>query len=163
MFRGARGSGRGGCLMKAVSLLCVLLGACAAIGIAQESVKRSGEEGRIIALESAWDQAEQNKDATALANLLSDNLVYVDYDGSLSNKQQFLASVKSTSISSEQINNEGVTVRLYNNVAVSTGIYRDKGVENGKPFQRRGRFTNVWINQNGAWQCIASQSTLIVH
>ncbi len=149
--------------MKAVASLCVLLVACAAIGIAQGPQKPSGEEGRIIALESAWDQAEQNKDATALANLLSDNLVYVDYDGSLSNKQQFLASVKSANVSSEQINNEGVTVRLYNNVAVSTGIYRDKGVENGKPFQRRGRFTNVWINQNGAWQCIASQSTLIAH
>src|SRR5258708_21839267 len=112
--------------MKAMAALCVFVSAWAAMGSGQESVKPSGEEGRIIALESAWDQAEQNKDATALANLLSDNLVYVDYDGSLSNKQQFLASVKSTSVSSEQINNEGVTVRLYNNVAVSTGIYRDK-------------------------------------
>ena len=150
--------------MKAVALLCVFFSACAAIGIAQESVKPSGEEGRIIALESAWDQAEQNKDATALAGLLADNLVYVDYDGSLSNKQQFLKSIKSGGISSEQINNEGLTVRLYsNNVAVSTGIYRDKGLEKGKPFQRRGRFTNVWIKQGGTWQCIASQSTLIAH
>ena len=150
--------------MKAVASLCVLLGAWAAIGIAQESVKRSGEEGRIIALESAWDQAEQNKDAAALAGLLADRLVYVDYDGSLSNKQQLLESVKSAEVTSEQINNEGVKVQMYNdNVAVSTGIYRDKGVEKGKPFQRRGRFTNVWIKQNGAWQCIASQSTLIAH
>jgi len=150
--------------MKAAAAICVLVSAWAAIGVGQESVKPSGEEGRIIALESAWDQAEKNKDATALAGLLADNLVYVDYDGSLRNKQQFLASIKSASVSSEQINNEGVTVRLYNNnVAVSTGIYRDKGVENGKPFQRRGRFTNVWINQNGTWQCIASQSTLIAH
>jgi len=150
--------------MKAAAAICVLVSAWAAIGVGQESVKPSGEEGRIIALESAWDQAEKNRDATALAGLLADNLVYVDYDGSLRNKQQFLASIKSASVSSEQINNEGVTVRLYNNnVAVSTGIYRDKGVENGKPFQRRGRFTNVWINQNGTWQCIASQSTLIAH
>ena len=150
--------------MKVVAALCVFVVALAMMGIAQERAKPSGEEGRIIALESAWDQAEQNKDATALANLLADNLVYVDYDGSLSNKQQFLARIKSASVSSEQINNEGVTVRLYkDNVAVSTGIYRDKGVENGKPYQRRGRFTNVWINQNGAWQCIASQSTLIAH
>ena len=150
--------------MRAVAAICVLVSAWAAIGVGQESVKPSGEEGRIIALESAWDQAEKNKDAMALAGLLADNLVYVDYDGSLRNKQQFLASIKSASVSSEQINNEGVTVRLYNNnVAVSTGIYRDKGVENGKPFQRRGRFTNVWIKQNGAWQCIASQSTLIAH
>src|SRR5216683_6814876 len=110
--------------MKAVALLCVFFSACAAIGIAQESVKPSGEEGRIIALESAWDQAEQNKDATALTGLLADNLVYVDYDGSVSNKQEFLDSVKSGNVTSEQINNEGVSVRLYSNnsVAVSTGI-----------------------------------------
>jgi len=88
----------------------------------------------------------------------------VDYDGTLSNKQQLLESIKSAAVTSEQINNEGVKVQLYNdNVAVSTGIYRDKGVEKGKPFQRRGRFTNVWIKQKGAWQCIASQSTLIAH
>jgi ketosteroid isomerase-like protein len=133
-------------------------------GTAQQPAKPSGEEGRIIALESAWDQAEQNKDTNALSSLLADGLVYVDYDGSLSNKQEFLASVRSADVTSEQINNEGVTVHLYNNnVAVSTGIYRDKGIEKGKAFQHRGRFTNVWINQNGGWQCIASQSTLIVH
>jgi len=76
---------------------------------------------------SAWDQAEQNKDAAALAGLLADKLVYVDYDGTLSNKQQLLESIKSAAVSSEQINNEGVKVQLYNdNVAVSTGIYRTR-------------------------------------
>ena len=150
--------------MKAVTVsLLVLLGVCAVLGAARQTTRPSGEEGRIIALESAWDQAEQNKDAAALANLLADNIVYVDYDGSISTKQQFLAEVKSADMTGEQINNEGVTVRLYGNVAVSTGIYRDKGMEKGKPFSRRGRFTNVWMNQNGKWECIASQSTLITH
>lgn len=149
--------------MKAVISLCVLLGACAVFGAVRQAAKPNGEEGRIIALESAWDQAEQNKDAAAIANLLADNIVYVDYDGSISNKQQFLAEVKSADVTGEQINNEGVTVHLYGNVAVSTGIYRDKGMEKGKPFSRRGRFTNVWLNQNGKWECIASQSTLIIH
>ena len=150
--------------MKAVISLFAVLCVCAALGTAQQPVKTSGEEGRIIALESAWDQAEQNKDSSALANLLADNLVYVDYDGSISTKQQFLAQVKTADVAGEQINNEGVTVHLYaNNVAVSTGIYRDKGIEKGKPFSRRGRFTNVWLHQNGKWECIASQSTLIAH
>src|SRR5438067_1085812 len=148
--------------MKAVVSLFVLLGACAALGAARQTTRPNGEEGRIIALESAWDQAEQNKDGNALANLLAENLVYVDYDGSISTKQQFLASVKSGDIAGEQINNEGVTVHLYGNgVTVSTGIYRDKGIQKGKPFSRRGRFTNVWLDQNGRWECIASQSTLI--
>ena len=150
--------------MKAVYSMFALLGVFAVLGTARQQPKPNGEEGRIIALESAWDQAEHNKDVNALANLLADNIVYVDYDGSISTKQQFLADVKSADITGEQINNEGVTVRLYgNNVAVSTGIYRDKGMEKGKPFLRRGRFTNVWLNQNGKWVCIASQSTLITH
>lgn len=149
--------------MKAAVSLCAVLCVCAVFGMAQQRAKPSGEEGRIIALESAWDQAEQNKDAAAVASLLADDLVYVDYDGSISTKEQFLADIRSADITGEQINNEGVTVHLYNNVAVSTGIYRDKGIERGKPFQRRGRFTNVWLNRNGKWECIASQSTLIAH
>lgn len=150
--------------MKAVISFCVLLGVSAVLGAARQATRPNGEEGRIIALESAWDQAEQNKDAAALANLLADSIVYVDYDGSISTKQQFLADVKSPDVTGEQINNEGVIVHLYgNNVAVSTGIYRDKGMEKGKPFSRRGRFTNVWLNHNGKWECIASQSTLITH
>lgn len=148
--------------MKAVASALAVLCLSTILGEAQQPTKPSGEEGRIIALESAWDQAEQNKDANALENLLADNLVYVDYDGSISTKRQFLASVRSTGVVGEQINNEGVTVRLYGtSVAVSTGVYRDKGVEKGNPFSRRGRFTNVWLNQNGRWECIASQSTLI--
>lgn len=150
--------------MKVVISLLAMLGIGAVLGAARQTTRPNGEEGRIIALESAWNQAEQNKDANALANLLSENLVYVDYDGSVSTKQQFLAQVKNTDITGEQIINEGLTVHMFNNnVAVSTGVYRDKGLEKGKPFQRRGRFTDVWLNQNGKWECIASQSTLIEH
>ena len=150
--------------MRVVISLLAMLGIGAVLGAARQTTRPNGEEGRIIALESAWNQAEQNKDANALANLLSENLVYVDYDGSVSTKQQFLAQVKNTDITGEQIINEGLTVHMFNNnVAVSTGVYRDKGLEKGKPFQRRGRFTDVWLNQNGKWECIASQSTLIEH
>jgi len=61
---------------------------------------------------------------------LAENLVSVDYDRSISTKQEFLASVKRTDIAGEQINNEGVTGHLYgNDGAVSTGIYRGKGIQ----------------------------------
>ncbi len=26
----------------------------------------------------------------------------------------------------------------------------------GKPFERRGRFTDTWINLSGQWRCVAS-------
>src|SRR2546427_10049299 len=104
--------------MKAVAAICVLVSAWAAMGIAQEPVKPSGEEGRIIALESAWDQAEQNKDATALAGLPADNLGYVDYGGNLSDNEQLLEGVKSAAVPSEQTHNEGGTDKLVNEQVV---------------------------------------------
>lgn len=136
---------------------------CAVLSIAQDSSRQTNEEGHLRALESAWNHAEQSKDAAALNQLLAESLVYVDYDGTLLNKKEFLESTLHNSIEQEQINNDGMTVHMYGNAAVVTGMYRDKGIEKGKSFLRRGRFTDTWINQNGTWQCVASQSTLILH
>jgi len=132
------------------------------IFVAAQNVSRpDAEEGHLLALESAWNHAEQSKDARALDQLLADTLVYVDYDGTLMNKAQYLDSTMKSDIRDEQINNDGMTVRVYGNAAVVNGAYRDKGVQKGKAFSRRGRFTDTWIRQNGTWQCVASQSTLI--
>jgi len=53
------------------------------------------------------------------------------------------------------------SVQVYGNAAVVTGTFRVKGTENGKPYVRRERFTDMWIKINEAWQCVASQTTLI--
>jgi len=146
--------------MRPMLAAFVLFGLSAVLLFAQDQPKNN-EEGHLLALESAWNHAEQSKDAAALKQLISDSFEYVDYDGTLMNKKEFLASILSNSVQGEQINNDGMTVHIYGNAAVVNGIYRDRGLENGKPFSRRGRFTDTWIYQNGAWQCVASQSTLI--
>jgi ketosteroid isomerase-like protein len=146
--------------MRLLLAASVLLGISAVLVFAQDQSK-TDEEGHLLALESAWNHAEQSKDAAALKQLVGDTFAYVDYDGTLMNKREFLASILSNNVQGEQINNDGMTVHVYGNAAVVNGIYRDRGMENGKPFSRRGRFTDTWIYQNGAWQCVASQSTLI--
>jgi ketosteroid isomerase-like protein len=129
----------------------------------QELEQQDGERTKILALENAWNQAEKNKDAKALDGLLASTLVYVDYDGTTMDKAKFMASVKAPSLHPEQIVNESMTAYMYGSSAVVTGIYREKGVRGGKPYSRRGRFTDTWVNQSGTWVCAASQSTLISH
>ncbi len=148
--------------MKELFSLWVLLFATLFV-VGQTVSPQSDDEGRILALETAWNHAEQTKDAAALDQLLAPTLVYVDYDGTIMNKGQFLASVKAESLEPDQITNETMTVHIYSGAAVVTGIYREKGSLKGKPYSRRGRFTDTWISQNGSWQCVASQSTLISH
>jgi len=139
---------------------CMVM-AAGILGAGQEKPRLTDEEGRILALETAWNHAEQSKDVAALDQLLASSLVYVDYDGSLQNKAQFLATTKSESLHPEQITNDEMTAHVYGDAAVVTGVYREKGISKGKSYSRRGRFTDTWVKEKGTWLCVASQSTLM--
>jgi ketosteroid isomerase-like protein len=147
--------------MRTMIATCLLIAATSILGAGQEKPRLTDDEGRILALETAWNHAEQNKDVAGLDQLLASTLVYTDYDGSLQNKAQYLAEAKSESLHPEQITNDEMTAHVYGDAAVVTGIYREKGISKGKPYSRRGRFTDTWVKENGAWQCVASQSTLM--
>jgi len=149
--------------MKSAFLACLVLCIAWPLHSGQDRTNAGPDESKILALESAWNLAEENKDINALDQLLADSLAYTDFDGSFMNKAQFLTAVKNGTPNSDQITNDDVVVHLYGNSAIVTGGYREKGIVKGKPVLRRGRFTDSWVNQNGTWLCVASQSTLISH
>jgi ketosteroid isomerase-like protein len=146
---------------RAAIYVCALLLASTLLVFAQSNAPKNDEEGTILALENAWNLAEAHKDGNALDQLLADNLVYTDIDGSFMNKAQFIKSAKESTVQGMSLNNEGVKVQFYGDAAVVSGLYRERGSEKGKPYARSGRFTDVWIKQNATWLCVASQSTLI--
>jgi ketosteroid isomerase-like protein len=150
--------------VKMWKLLSVSLLLLAALGLpGQGSVQPDPEQDRILSLENAWNQAVQQKDAHALEMLLAPDLVYVEYDGTLMNKAEYLASVRSPSLHPVRIVNESTNVRLYGAVAVVNGVCRENGVKNGKPYTLHERFTDTWIRRGDNWMCVASESTLIPH
>ena len=140
---------------------CILLVAiCLPIAAQRENV--AGDEStRVLSLENAWNQAEVKHDARALSLLLAETFEFIDDDGHFMNKSQWLAHIRNGVDHYEQLGNSGMAVHLYGNVAVATGIYQDKIREKGKVVSRSGRFTDIWIKQNGEWKCVASQATLI--
>jgi ketosteroid isomerase-like protein len=121
------------------------------------------EQARILTLESAWNQAVQQKDASALKMLLAPDLIYVEYDGTLMSRAQYLASMQSPSLQPVRIVNESTNVRLYGAVAVVNGVCREDSTKNGKPYTFRERFTDTWVRRGDNWVCVASESTLIAH
>src|SRR5271156_2884211 len=140
-----------------LGLLLVLAGAL----VGAQKTPVSAEESKILALENAWNVAEEGKNIAALDQMLAATFVYTEFDGTFSDKPQFLKGIKSSAITSDQIINQNVSVNFYGDTAVVTGIFKEKGVEDGKAFARHGRFTDTWVNQNGLWLCVASQATLI--
>ncbi len=146
-------------MWKSVPILVLLLATpCLA---AQNSSPPDPEQSRIFSLENAWNQALRQKDGSALKMLLAPDLVYVDYDGSVSNKAQYLAGVQEASLHPVHVVSESMSVHFYGGVAVVSGLCRENGVRNGKAYSVRVRFTDTWIRRNESWVCVASQSTLI--
>ena len=146
-------------MRRAFAILAFLI-AVAAINVFAQS-GTSDEGGRVLALETAWGHAIELKDTKALDQMLGNTFVGVEIDGSVSNKAEFLASIKDPSYQPSQAVNEQISVQVYGNAAVVTGIFRVKGMEKGKPYVHRERFIDTWIKQNQAWQCVASSATLI--
>ncbi|MGB8583179.1 MAG: nuclear transport factor 2 family protein [Candidatus Sulfotelmatobacter sp.] len=147
--------------MKNIALVFILLCSMAQSAKAQDSGE-AGARSNVLALEHAWDQALERGDVKALSAIFDDSLIYVDYDGAVLTKAGYLARVKGNSTHMQQVVAEGMSVQLFGSTAVVVGTYRVKGMEKGKPYLRRGRFTDIWVRSGGNWMCVAAASTPIV-
>jgi ketosteroid isomerase-like protein len=147
--------------MRKILTLLLAITALGFAGLMQGRPRAADDETQLIQLERSWNQAEMGRDASAITSLFDDSLIYVDYDGSLMNKAQYLRSVADPTSKPDHMYDEGMKVHVYGGAGVVTGVYRETGITKGKAYARRARFTDTWIKQDGQWKCVASQSTLI--
>jgi ketosteroid isomerase-like protein len=124
---------------------------------------QQAEESRVSGLEHSWDQAVRLHDSKALGALMASELIYIAQDGAVMNKASYMETVKSSREHFAHVTTESMQVRIYGRSAIATGIYLESGTNNGKSFTRKERFIDTWVNRDGSWVCIASQSTLITH
>jgi ketosteroid isomerase-like protein len=148
--------------MKIFRFLVILLCAALAPAAAQNS-DDSAVRSKILALEHAWDQAQERGDVKALSAIFDNALIYVDYDGKLLTKAEYLARVNANHTHMQQIVAEEMSVQVFGSTAIVVGTYRVKGVENGKPYLHSGRFTDTWVLRGTNWICIAAEATPVLH
>jgi ketosteroid isomerase-like protein len=147
--------------MKTFSVALLALIAMSAVLFAQDKSSATNDEIQITQLERAWNQAEARHDAAAVTNIVADTLSYIDFDGSIMNKAEYIKDVTGTAYQADHLYDEGLKVVVYGNAAVVTGVYRETGNTKGKNYVHRVRYTDTWIRRAGVWQCVASQNTLI--
>ena len=109
--------------------------------------------------DTAWNQLRLHGDATALAPLLADDWLLTHSDGRTQHKADYLQELATRQRRNTRIDNEDVQVRRYGDSAVITGTSVQAAVSDGKPWQGRFRFTRVWVQRDGRWQMVASQSS----
>jgi ketosteroid isomerase-like protein len=137
---------------------CLLLALGAVAAVAQQADPR---ESKLLILERMWNEAQVNRDSSALDALVSSRFVNTEWDGEVSDKQKFLADIKDPLFKPSLANIQDVKMNFFGDTAVITGTYHVQGAYHGKPYDHVGRFTDTWILDTGKWQCVASHTSLI--
>lgn len=119
-------------------------------------------EEELLKLEKEFARAIVKNDAEAIGQFLADDWVIIDADGGIIDKARFLGVVESGALTHEMMESDDVEVRIYGDSAVVSGLTRTKGKFMGQDFSTHERATDVFVMQNGRWQCVFSQLTRFI-
>lgn len=82
--------------------------------------------------------------------------------GGVSNKKQSMDSLRADKTVFDDLSISDLNIRIDRNTAIITGIGRAKGKDSeGRPFDMKARFTDVYIKRDGRWQAWSSSGTPI--
>ena len=114
-------------------------------------------------MEMDWGTAEVKRDANWFErNFAADYSGISSTTGKISSKTEEIDGYKNGKSVTEYAVPSDMNIRIEGNSAYVTGIYHTKGRdEKGQPFDRRIRYTDVYVKRDGRWQVWASQGTEI--
>jgi ketosteroid isomerase-like protein len=139
------------------SLLTIIVIAMLVPFVGQNRSSEMQEE--IMKLEDEFGQAMIKNDADAIGRFLADDWIIIDPDGGTIDRSRFLDVIKSGALSHETMNSEDARVRIYGDTAMVTALTTTKGKYMGQEFTTQERATDVFVKQNGRWQCVLTQLT----
>ena len=148
--------------MKSYLTLCGLIIAALAIGPSAASAQRvKSDQDTLIELEQMWDAAFHNHDPKFIQTLLADEFVVTYGDGSRGDKAKELSLALDFSQQVDSSELDEFIVKVYGNTAVVWFTQHLVGPVKGKPVAVSYRYVDVWVNREGKWKCVASQSTRV--
>jgi hypothetical protein len=152
--------------MKTLFVVSILLATSVlAFGQAQKPDAATTEQ-TVTQLERDWSQVglkKENlaKDLKTLDRILADDWVGLDFQGTANTKAQSIANLKTGSATTQSFELGPMKVRVFGSTAVVTGSDTEKSMYKGKDSSGKYVWTDVFVNRNGRWQAVASESTRV--
>ena len=114
----------------------------------------------ITQLEEKRRLASLNGDLNALSEILAPEFYEIGRMGIFRTRDQNLNERKKGILKFDSLSFDSLEVKVFNDVAIATGIVYGKGIYNNQPFQQpRIRYSRVYFYRNGKWQIIFGQNT----
>ena len=159
--------------LRAIGLLSLvaLVAACApaaeqpaaVIDAPRSDQERAEIEERLFQLENEWMDVHFSGDTSALDRILADDLVYTLHTGEVVGKERYIELSANDPLTWESMDVTDMSAHWYGDDVVlviggSTNKVRDA---EGNEVHSSGRFTNVFVERDGQWQCVIGHLTVI--
>ena len=112
-------------------------------------------------LERDWVEALQRNDAAFVDSVLAPEFVSTYGDGSRGDRVRELQLVKEFNQQVDRWSVGEFTVKVFRDTAVVWFTQRMVGPVQGKPTEIVTRYMDVFVNRDGKWLCVGSQSTKV--
>jgi len=145
--------------MKIV-VTCVGGLALLAAQIAGSRAAASNDERVVAALDTEYQAAVQKNDAATMDRIMSDDFVLVTGRGNVYSKTDLLREATARSTIYERQDDSQQTVRIWGDTAIITALLYEKGVSDGKPFERTLWFSDVYKRTPDGWRYVFGQASL---
>jgi ketosteroid isomerase-like protein len=114
-----------------------------------------GDIDALTALNREYIHSVQHGDVRRFAEILADDFLCSNPDGSLVDKNQFLAQT-GRPVTITGLEAQDVRVRILGDAAI---IHARTSYTTADGAQRYGRYTDVWARRNGKWLAVSAHVT----
>jgi ketosteroid isomerase-like protein len=135
--------------------------AFAAPAFASQEAPVKSDQQILVELEQGWNEAFYRKDVAFIEELLADEFIATYDDGSRGDKARELELVTEFNQQVESALQDDFTVKVYRDTAVVWFTLRLVGIRQGQRAEMTLRYTDVWVQRDGRWRCVSTQSTRV--
>ena len=104
-----------------------------------------------------WVKALVRRDGDTLKRIMADDFVFT-YPLEGDDRDQFVSDVVSKALFVEYFTREHVTVRIWGNTAMVTGLDSAKWIYHGREFEGQYKIVHLYARRDDRWQLVAVQA-----
>ena len=114
-------------------------------------------EQQLRQMNDEWVKALVRRDGETLKRIMADDFVFT-YPLEGDDRDQFISDIESGALFVEYLNREHVTVRIWGNTGIVTGLDSAKWIYNGREFVGQYKIVHVYSRRDERWQLVAVQA-----
>jgi ketosteroid isomerase-like protein len=110
------------------------------------------DEKQILQLEDEWVRALEKQDREALNKILAREFTFIEPDGSLKNRNDYLADRSSNASEIDSFEIADLKVRVFGDSALVTGVAKITERRLGNRYRYSLRWKELWVREAQNWR-----------